>query len=217
MIVDDEICASARRTSRTARWVSIPNATWPSKRAATSASREPSATSAIRCSAEHLDVSPEQVAAAMDRGRDRHAVSRPSGATDARCGKYERLDEVSDALVAVASVADPEHRCRSTSLISQMPPEDAASRARPRGSCRWPCLCWQPLLTAIWRYTPLAALGGRRSRDDCGRNRFSCVWWAPHRCACWHTRRHASCCSRARSSRCSPWRHSGPGTALRMP
>ena len=157
------------------------------------------------------------------RKRWRRAVKRGGGSragaiealtSDERSLRhYERLDELSETLVAVAgSVADPEQPVSLDTLIAQFAPE----RRRARRARRWV----MPVVVlaigcAAHGAVALHAAGrldrcrsrdrmGRRVSRKCGGRRCSC---------CSRTRPRASCCFRGRSSRCSPSRRSAPGTA----
>jgi phospholipase D1/2 len=138
---------------------------------------------AIRCFrntllAEHLDVQPEQVEAAVSQAGGSVQRGIEALRSDGRSlRKYERLDDVSDALLTVASVADPERPVSLESLISQMAPEDIV---RPRPAWLMPVvvLAIAAALTAMWRYTPLSAWTDA-DRAMLWAEEFSRVWWAP--------------------------------------
>jgi phosphatidylserine/phosphatidylglycerophosphate/cardiolipin synthase-like enzyme/uncharacterized membrane protein YdjX (TVP38/TMEM64 family) len=128
--------------------------------------------------AEHLGVQPEQVENALSEagGSVRHAIEalRTEGRS---LRKYERLDEVSDALITVAGVADPEKPVSLESLISQMAPEELV-RPRPAWVMPVVVLAIVAALTAMWRYTPLSAWTDA-DRAMSWAEEFSRVWWAP--------------------------------------
>src|SRR5262249_54964408 len=82
--------------------------------------------------AEHLGVKAEQVEAAVSEGSGSVQRGIEKLASDGRTlRKYERLDDVSDTLVNVASVADPEEPVSLETLIAQLPPEERAAVRRP--------------------------------------------------------------------------------------
>ena len=106
---------------------------------------------------EHLDVPPERVERAVrEAGSVSGAIA--SLATDGRSLRpFERLDEVSDTLVAVAGVADAEKPVSLDLLIAQFAPDMTPRRARSAWFVPAVVLVAAGLLTALWRYTPLAA------------------------------------------------------------
>jgi phospholipase D1/2 len=128
--------------------------------------------------AEHLDVQPAQVEAAVSEAGGSVQRAIEALMSDRRSlRKYERLDEVSDALLTVASVADPEQPVSLESLISQMAPEDLV-RPRPAWVMPIVVLAIAAALTAMWRYTPLSAWTDA-DRAMLWAQEFSRAWWAP--------------------------------------
>jgi uncharacterized membrane protein YdjX (TVP38/TMEM64 family) len=129
--------------------------------------------------AEHLDSTAEKVDAAIDA-----AGGSVSGGIEALWGdgrslrKYERLDDVSEALVTVASVADPEQPVSLDAMIARLPPEERAAARRPRWILPVAVLAIACALTAMWRYTPLAAWTNA-DRAIAWAADFSNLWWAP--------------------------------------
>lgn len=129
--------------------------------------------------AEHLDTTTERVDAAI--GAAGGSVQRAIDAlvTEERSlRKYERLDEVPEALVTVASVADPEQPVSLDAMIAQLPPEERAAARRPRWILPLAVLIVACALTAMWRYTPLAAWTNA-DRAIAWAADFSNYWWAP--------------------------------------
>jgi phosphatidylserine/phosphatidylglycerophosphate/cardiolipin synthase-like enzyme/uncharacterized membrane protein YdjX (TVP38/TMEM64 family) len=106
--------------------------------------------------AEHLDTQPERVEQALTEAGGVHAAVEKL-ATDARSlRKYERLDEVSDTLLAVASVADPEKPVSLETLIEQFSPEMTVKSARPAWLMPVVLLALATVFAALWHWTPLA-------------------------------------------------------------
>jgi phosphatidylserine/phosphatidylglycerophosphate/cardiolipin synthase-like enzyme/uncharacterized membrane protein YdjX (TVP38/TMEM64 family) len=129
--------------------------------------------------AEHLDTTADKVDAAIDQANG--AVSRAIDALaneERSLRKYERLDDVSEALVSVASVADPEQPVSLDAMIAQLPPEERAAARRPRWILPVAVLAIACALTAMWRYTPLAAWTNA-DRAIAWAADFSNLWWAP--------------------------------------
>jgi phospholipase D1/2 len=127
---------------------------------------------------EHLNVSPEQVEATTKEVGSIHRAIEKLRSDGRTLGKYERLDDVSEALVTVASVADPEAPVSLDTLISQMPPEEGRSFQRPAWLLPVAVLAIAGLLTAMWRYTPLSAWTDA-DRAMVWAAQFALVWWAP--------------------------------------
>ena len=128
---------------------------------------------------EHLGVAAERLEAAVREagGCVRRGIeSRMSDGRSLR--KYERLDDVSETLVTVASVADPEQPVSLDTLIAQLPPEERGAIRRPAWLTPLIVLLVAGALTAMWRYTPLAAWTDA-DRAVAWAEDFSKVWWAP--------------------------------------
>ena len=129
--------------------------------------------------AEHLGVSAEQVEAAL--GESGGSVQRAidSLVTDERSlRKFERLDDVSETLVTVASVVDPEQPVSLDSLIAQLPPEERDAARRPRWVMPVAVIAIACALAAMWRYTPLATWADADNAIAWA-TEFSTLWWAP--------------------------------------
>ena len=128
---------------------------------------------------EHLGVAAKRVEAAVSEAGGsvaRGIESLMSG--DRSLKKYERLDDVSDALVSIASVADPEQPVSLDTLIAQLPPEERGAVRRPAWLAPLIVLAVAGALTAMWRYTPLAAWTDA-DRAIAWAEDFSRMWWAP--------------------------------------
>jgi phosphatidylserine/phosphatidylglycerophosphate/cardiolipin synthase-like enzyme/uncharacterized membrane protein YdjX (TVP38/TMEM64 family) len=105
---------------------------------------------------EHLDLPPERVEQVFS---ETHSVSASIAAltTDERTlRKYERLDEPSDTLLAVAGVADPEKPVSLDTLIEQFSPEMTMTSARPPWVTPAAILALTVIFTALWQWTPLS-------------------------------------------------------------
>lgn len=129
--------------------------------------------------AEHLDTSVEQVEAATNEaGGSVHRAIEALASDGRSLRKYEKLDEVPEALVTVAGVVDPEQPVSLEAMISQLPPEERAAARGPRWVLPVIVLAIACALTAIWRYTPLAAWANA-DRAIAWAADFSNLWWAP--------------------------------------
>jgi phospholipase D1/2 len=129
--------------------------------------------------AEHLGCPVEQVeAVAAETGG---SVARTIGAlaSDGRTlKKFERLDDVPEALVTMAGVADPEQPVTLDSLIAQLPPEEREAVRRPGWLTPLLMLVVVCALAAVWRYTPLSAWTDA-DRVVVWAEDFSNRWWVP--------------------------------------
>lgn len=128
---------------------------------------------------EHLDRTAEQVEAAVaEKGTVSAAIAALAG-EERSLRKFERLDDVSETLVTVAMVADPEQPVSLDTLIAQMPPEDAAKPPRPAWLLPVLILLAAGALTAMWRYTPLSALTDADRIVGWAESFGQSFWWAP--------------------------------------
>ncbi len=129
--------------------------------------------------AEHLGTSAERVEAALtEAGGSVQRGIEALMSEERSLRKYERLDDVSEALVTIANVADPEQPVSLESMIAQLPPEDRAAARSPRWVLPIAVLAIACALTAVWRYTPLAAWTDADSAVAWAAD-FSSLWWAP--------------------------------------
>ncbi len=106
--------------------------------------------------AEHLGVSREDVETAHRATGSIYGAIGKLGSEGRVLKPYARLDETSDAMVAIAlNLADPEKPVGLDTLISQFAPDPASAPSR------WGMAIGVGLLllafAAVWRYTPLAA------------------------------------------------------------
>jgi phospholipase D1/2 len=128
--------------------------------------------------AEHLGVQRDHVAAAVEQAGGSVQRGIEALMSEGRSlRKYEHLDDVSEALVTMASVADPEQPVSLESLISQMAPEDVV-KPRPVWVAPVAVILVLLALAWVWRYTPLSAWTDAE-RAMAWAEEFSRVWWAP--------------------------------------
>jgi phospholipase D1/2 len=106
--------------------------------------------------AEHLNCSPEDVERALGETGTVHGAIAALTTDERSLRKYERLDEPSDALLAVAGVADPENPVSLDTLIEQFSPEMTPRSVRPVWLMPVTVLLLAGVLAALWRFTPLA-------------------------------------------------------------
>jgi len=106
--------------------------------------------------AEHLDVSVEAVAAARKQHASMSAAIQSLVHGGRALHMFERLDEVPDVVLNLATVADPEKPITLDELIEEFHPDPGIGKGRPA----WQALLVSALgllaLAALWRYTPLA-------------------------------------------------------------
>ncbi len=127
---------------------------------------------------EHLDLAVERVDQAVnDAGTLQCAIEQLAG-DERSLRPYQRLDEVSETLAAVAGVADPEQPVSLDTLISQFAPEMTTKEPRSVWFLPTIVLCAAALLTALWKYTPLAAWADA-DRIIAWAADFSQARWAP--------------------------------------
>jgi uncharacterized membrane protein YdjX (TVP38/TMEM64 family) len=127
---------------------------------------------------EHLGVPIERVDQAVNEAGTLHGAIKELAGEERALRPYERLDDVSDTLVAVAGVADPEQPVSLDALIGQFAPEMATKQALPTWFLPAMVLGACALLTALWKYTPLAAWADADRVVDWASD-FSQARWAP--------------------------------------
>jgi phospholipase D1/2 len=127
---------------------------------------------------EHLGLPDERVEQGVKEAGSLHEAIESLASEERSLRRYERLDEVSDTLAAVAGVADPEQPVSLDTLILQFAPEMTTRQPRPSWVLPTVMLCAAVLLTALWKYTPLAAWANA-DRIMAWAVDFSRVRWAP--------------------------------------
>ncbi len=105
---------------------------------------------------EHLGVAPRKVSEEIERGGSMHAAISALHTEQRTLRPLEDLPEWSDAVIDVASVADPERPVSLDRLIDEFTPELNLSRASP---IPWGKIALVAVvigaLTAVWHFTPL--------------------------------------------------------------
>ena len=130
--------------------------------------------------AEHLGVPPDEWRATLEAKGSFHAAIRALRREERTLKPLDHLPELSDAAMAVVSVADPERPVSLDMLVEQFSADDSAPA--PRRSPAWGKIAGFGLalliLTLAWRYTPLAELAtAERVREWAHAARGT--WWAP--------------------------------------
>jgi phospholipase D1/2 len=131
-----------------------------------------------RLLAEHLEKSPEEV---DSRHRETGSLSGTIEALKSEGRSllpYEHLDEPSEAMIAVAGVADPEQPVPLDRLIEEFAPDTAMRATRPAWLSVVGVVLAVGALAALWRYTPLAAWTDASLVTEWA-EAFSAVRWAP--------------------------------------
>jgi phospholipase D1/2 len=130
-----------------------------------------------RLLAEHLSTSVDEVDAAHRRTGSIAGVIRALGADGRTLKPYERLDEPSEAMVAIASnIADPEKPVGLDKLIAEFAPD--AGTGPPRWGTAIVVASILLALAAAWRFTPLMAWTDAERIAEWARD-FARFAWAP--------------------------------------
>jgi uncharacterized membrane protein YdjX (TVP38/TMEM64 family) len=115
---------------------------------------------------------------ALNEAGTLHGAIAKLATEDRSLRKYERLDEVSDTLVGVASVVDPEKPVSLDTLIEQFSPEMTMKSSRPAWVTPAALLVLTALLAALWQWTPLARVADSNRIIEWA-SEFARVPWAP--------------------------------------
>jgi len=132
-----------------------------------------------RLMAEHLNVSEEAVDAAALQGGSLSSAIASLHSEGRTLKPYERLDEPSEAMVALAqNVADPESPVALDKLVAQFAPDMSGAAARPHWKLLLALLLVLAALGGMWHYTPLAVWADA-DRVRAWAESFSKNIWAP--------------------------------------
>ncbi|HEU4626436.1 MAG TPA: VTT domain-containing protein [Steroidobacteraceae bacterium] len=127
---------------------------------------------------EHLAVPPAQVEQALQETGTVHSAIAKLASEGRSLRKYERLDEVPEALIAVASVADPEKPVSLETLIEQFSPEMTIHSPRPAWVLPTALLALAAILAVLWHSTPLVQWTNSQRIIDWAAD-FARMPWAP--------------------------------------
>ena len=131
-----------------------------------------------RLIAEHLSVQPEAFREAIDKSGSLHSAIRALIGEGRTLRELDDTKEWPEALVSIASVADPEEPIALDFLSTDRVSAANEEKGRPA----WGRLAAIALLigaaAALWRFTPLAAIA---SADNvvAWTKAFAATWWAP--------------------------------------
>jgi uncharacterized membrane protein YdjX (TVP38/TMEM64 family) len=111
-----------------------------------------------RLIAEHLDTAVDTVSEAVERTGSIHAALRELRSDARSLRVLEDVPDWSDAVINLASVADPERPVSLDRLVDEFSPELAQHKSGPAWGKIALIAVVFAALTALWRYTPLSAL-----------------------------------------------------------
>jgi phosphatidylserine/phosphatidylglycerophosphate/cardiolipin synthase-like enzyme/uncharacterized membrane protein YdjX (TVP38/TMEM64 family) len=111
-----------------------------------------------RLLAEHLDSSIDRVSETVERTRSLHAALRELRSDERSLRVLEDVPDWSDAVINLASVADPERPVSLDRLIDEFSPDLAEHKSGPAWGRIAAIAVVFAALTALWRHTPLSGL-----------------------------------------------------------
>lgn len=135
---------------------------------------------ALRCQllGEHLGFEVEQVRQVVsEKGNLRDAIDVMQRG-DRTLKPLTQLAQVSDAVMNVASVADPEKPVAFSDLAALFNSDDRGKRSGPAWTKIVAMIAAVAALTALWKFTPLAELLEANTVTQWARH-FGSRWWAP--------------------------------------
>jgi uncharacterized membrane protein YdjX (TVP38/TMEM64 family) len=128
--------------------------------------------------AEHLGTSVARVRKASDTCGSLHAAIRQLQSEKRTLRVLEGGSEWSDAVIDIASVADPERPVSLDRLIQEFAPERGSARSGPAWGKLGLIALAIVALTLAWRHTSVAAIVTAERAIDWARAAGD-VWWAP--------------------------------------
>jgi phosphatidylserine/phosphatidylglycerophosphate/cardiolipin synthase-like enzyme/uncharacterized membrane protein YdjX (TVP38/TMEM64 family) len=127
---------------------------------------------------EHLGAEPAAVGAAIDRTGSLRGAIAALAEPSRSLRPLDELPEWSDTAVQAASIADLEQPVSLDRLVEQFDPDTRVRRALPLWGTVVAVALLVGVLSAAWRYTPLAALVTPANVIDWV-DSFARAWWAP--------------------------------------
>lgn len=128
--------------------------------------------------AEHLGANEAEVEAAVCETRSLRAAIGRLASDDRTLKELTSIPEISDAVLDIAGVADPERPVELNDLVKLFNPGESA----PKGTPLWRKIAAVVgivvALTALWKFTPLATFL-QPDRITGWAERFGDQWWAP--------------------------------------
>lgn len=127
---------------------------------------------------EHLGVEPAVVAREIERGGSIRAAIDALHSDTRTLMRLDHEPEVSGAVMTIAGLADPEQPVKLESLVDQFAPRTQARRTGRTWAKFAAVVALIAALTALWRYTPIAAYVTPERITGWAR-RFADAPWAP--------------------------------------
>ncbi|HEX6318720.1 MAG TPA: VTT domain-containing protein [Burkholderiales bacterium] len=131
-----------------------------------------------RLLAEHLGVSQEALRAELDKGSGLHAAIAALHSGQRSLRKLEDVKEWPEAIISIASVADPDEPIALDILRTERAFQEARAADRPAWGKLAFGLLVIGLLAALWRFTPLAGVVTPENTIAWAKQ-FGSQWWAP--------------------------------------
>jgi phosphatidylserine/phosphatidylglycerophosphate/cardiolipin synthase-like enzyme len=131
-----------------------------------------------RLLAEHLNAGVERLKSEVEVSGNLHGAIAAL-ASDARSlRELDRLPEWSDAVMSVAAVADPDEPIAFDALLLEREHEEAQAPHKTAWARLAAIFLFLAVLTAAWRFTPLAHMVTPEKVIDWAQD-FGARWWAP--------------------------------------
>jgi phosphatidylserine/phosphatidylglycerophosphate/cardiolipin synthase-like enzyme/uncharacterized membrane protein YdjX (TVP38/TMEM64 family) len=127
--------------------------------------------------AEHLGVTPDEVASAVERTGSMTGAIRALGGGSRTLKPLEGVPEWSPAVVSAVSLADPERPIALDRMVQQFAPDVGPHRVIPWKRLTAAAVALLALALA-WRFTPLAQVVTPDKAIDWA-DQFAGHWWAP--------------------------------------
>ena len=127
---------------------------------------------------EHLGVSQEQLSAELQKEKGLHAAIAALHSEGRSLRRLEDMKEWPEAIISIASVADPEEPIALDILKTERLFAEARLAERPAWGKLAAVALAIALLAAAWRFTPLAAIVTPENTIAWAKE-FGSQWWAP--------------------------------------
>jgi uncharacterized membrane protein YdjX (TVP38/TMEM64 family) len=132
-----------------------------------------------RLPAEHLGVSHERLSAELQKEKGLHAAIATLHNEGRSLRRLEDIKEWPEAIISIASVADPDEPIALDILKTERLFTEARLAERPAWGKLAAVVLVIALLAATWRFTPLAAIVTPENTIAWAKE-FGSQWWAPH-------------------------------------
>ncbi len=131
-----------------------------------------------RLLAEHLGVAEETLAQEIDKGKGLHGAIAALQAEGRSLRKLQDIKEWPEAIISIASVADPDEPIAFDILNTERVFQEARVAERPAWGKLALAALVIALLAALWRFTPLAGVVTPENAITWAKE-FGSQWWAP--------------------------------------